>query len=367
MSKLSDFVGGSGGLKPFLDLGTVTGTQVLDLSAYSAFKVVQGAGNLTLDFVTDNPELRGEADLFLENNDSFSLTVNADNLNSFSTDIGLSAASYDRVSFSVSGQDTTPYDIAFNSSGTKMYMVGNNSDSVYQYSLSTAFDLSTASYDSVSFSVSGQDPDPRGIAFNSSGTKMYMVGSTSDSVHQYSLSTAFDLSTASYDSVSFSVSGQDTTPYDIAFNSSGTKMYMVGNTSDSVHQYSLSTAFDLSTASYDSVSFSVSGQDTIPLGIAFNSSGTKMYMVGNTSDSVHQYSLSTAFDLSTASYDSVSFDVSGQDTTPVGIAFNSSGTKMYMVGSTSDSVYQYSLASVNRVSQFGDFIGIQSEGYQYAI
>jgi hypothetical protein len=66
-----------------------------------------------------------------------------------------------------------------------------------------------------------------------------------------------------------------------------------------------------------------------------------MYMVGSTNDSVHQYTLSTAFDLSTASYDSVSFDVSGQDISLYGIAFNTDGTKMYMVGISSDSVYQY--------------------------
>jgi hypothetical protein len=38
-------------------------------------------------------------------------------------------------------------------------------------------------------------------------------------------------------------------------------MYIVGNTS-SVYQYTLSTAFDVSTASYDSVSFSVSSEAT---------------------------------------------------------------------------------------------------------
>ena len=152
-------------------------------------------------------------------------------------------ASYDSVSFSVGSQDTNPRGVAFNSDGTKMYMVGTG-DSVYQYSLSTAFDLSTASYDSVSFSVSSQDTVPSGITFNSDGTKMYMVGLTNDNVYQYSLSTGFDLSTASYDSVSFSVSSQDTSPYDIAFNSDGTKMYMAGIANDSVFQYSLSTAFD---------------------------------------------------------------------------------------------------------------------------
>jgi hypothetical protein len=182
-----------------------------------------------------------------------------------------------------------------------MYMLGNTNDSVYQYTLSTAFDVSTASYDSISFSVTGQDTSPYGVAFNNDGTNMYIVGSTTDTIYQYSLSTSFDLSTASYDSVSFSVSSQDAVPFDITFNTDGTKMYMVGNTNDSVYQYNLSTAFDLSTASYDSVSFSVASQDTNPESIIFNNTGDKMYVVGSTTDTIYQYSTATS---ATITYDS---------------------------------------------------------------
>ena len=256
--------------------------------------------------------------------------------------VDLSNVSYDSVSFSVASQDSTPTGVVFNTDGTKMYIMGLTSDTVYQYSLSTGFDLSTASYDSVSFSVNGQDATPLGVVFNTDGTKMYMIGSANKSVFQYSLSTGFDLSTASYDSVSFSVNAQDVNPIDLAFNTDGTKMYVIGSGSDSVHQYSLSTGFDLSTASYDSVSLDVSSQEGNPAGMVFNPDGTKMYIVGSTSDSVHQYSLSTGFDLSTASYDSVSFSASAQDSAPYSLKFNTDGTKMYISGISSDTIYQYS-------------------------
>ena len=254
----------------------------------------------------------------------------------------LAGASYDSVSFSVTGQDGSPYGMAFNNDGTKMYILGRSTDSVYQYSLSTAFDVSTASYDSVSFSVASQDTSPFGLAFNNDGSKMYMVGSNSDTVFQYSLSTAFDLNTASYDSVSFSVASQATIPYNIVFNNAGTRMYINDIDTDAVYQYTLSTAFDVGTASYNSVSLDVSPQDTSPLGLVFNSDGTKMYMSGSANDSIFQYTLSTAFDLSTASYDSVSFSVASQDTSPTSLSFNNDGTKMLMLGVQSDSIYQYS-------------------------
>jgi hypothetical protein len=254
----------------------------------------------------------------------------------------IASASYDNKSFSIGSEDTVPYKIRFNNDGTKLFMLGIVSDKVHQYTLSTAFDISTASYDSVNFSVASQETDAYGLAFNNDGTKMYITGNASDSIFQYSLSTGFDLSTASYDSVSLSVTSQGTIPTGITFNSTGSKLYMLGQISDEVHQYSLSTVFDLSTASYDSVSFSIASQETSPMDMSFNSDGTKMYIIGASSDAVFQYSLSTGFDISTASYDSISFNVNAQESNPRAVVFNNDGTKMYIVGSSQDTVFQYS-------------------------
>ena len=252
----------------------------------------------------------------------------------------LSRAAYTNASFSVAAQSTGPEDIAFKTDGTKLYVLGGGFG-VFQYSLSTAWNLSTASYDSVSFSVTSEDATPTSLAFKSDGTKMYVVGNANDTVYQYSLSTAWNLSTASYDSVSFSVATEEINAQGLAFKSDGTKMYVVGAGQDTVYQYSL-TAWDLATASYDSVSFPVA-QDPAPIGLAFKSDGTKMYVMGNGNQKVYQYSLSTAWNLSTASYDSVSFSVASQDIGPLGLAFKSNGTRMYVVGNGSDTVYQYSL------------------------
>ena len=53
----------------------------------------------------------------------------------------------------------------------------------------------------------------------------------------------------------------------------------------------LAAGWDLSTASYDNVSFSVSSQESYPFGIFFKPDGTKMYVMGYSSGKVHQYSL----------------------------------------------------------------------------
>jgi sugar lactone lactonase YvrE len=240
-------------------------------------------------------------------------------------------------SFSVAAQETTPQGIAFSTDGTKMFIVGSVGDAVYEYTLSTGFDVSTATFVD-SFSVSAQETTPFGIAFNTDGTKMFIVGRSGDDVNEYTLSTGFDVSTASFVD-SFSVSAQETVPNGIAFNTDGTKMFIVGTAGEDVNEYTLSTGFDVSTASFVD-SFSVSGQDTVPAGIAFNTDGTKMFIVGQVGQDVNIYTLSTGFDVSTASFVD-SFSVAAQDTVPAGIAFNTDGSKMFIVGVTGDDVNEY--------------------------
>jgi hypothetical protein len=259
----------------------------------------------------------------------------------------LSIASYDSKSFSFASQDTAPKNVAFKSDGTKMYLQGQTTDDVFQYSLSTAWDISTASYDSVNLDLSSQSAGMSGLTFKPDGTKLYTCDNVNDSVYQYSLTTAWDLSTASYDSVSFSVASQASIPQGVRFNSDGTSMFICDNGTDSIYQYTLSTAYDISTASYASKSFSFASQDTVPQGIDFNQSGTRLIMLGNTNKYVFQYSLSTPFDVSTLSYDNVFYDLTTQATSTVyGLAFSYAGDKMYITTAVSDTTFQYTTGLV---------------------
>lgn len=260
------------------------------------------------------------------------------------TNPDLSSASYDSVSFSVATQETTPMEIVFKPDGTKMYTVGRSGDAVDEYDLSTAWDVSTASHVQ-DFSISGQESQPAGLFFKPDGTKMYITGFFGDDVNEYSLSTAWNISTASY-SQNFSIASQEGNPQDVVFKSDGTKMYICAADGDKIISYSLSTAWDISTASWDGLSeeFSITSQESNPRGMFIGPNGLKLFVTGNggASPKVTQYTMSTAWDISSASYDSVSFSVSSQDSSPEGIAFKSDGSKMYIVGNANNTVYQYS-------------------------
>jgi DNA-binding beta-propeller fold protein YncE len=284
--------------------------------------------------------------------------------------------------FSVNSKDPTPSDLFFKPDGTKMYVLGDDNNKVYEYSLSTAWNISTASF-TQDFSVGTQEANPQGLFFKPDGTKMYVCGFSGDDVNEYSLSTAWDISTASYVQV-FSVSAQETQPEGVFFKPDGTKMYIVGETGNDINEYSLSTAWDISTASYVqnfSVSdrtttpkgvyfysnggifyvfaasvnqftiggFSVATQETVPESIFFKPDGTKMYILGSTGDDVNEYTLSTAWDVSTASYVQA-FSVASQDNVPRGLFFKADGTEMYIAGDGNNSVFQYTLSTAWNVS-----------------
>jgi sugar lactone lactonase YvrE len=219
-----------------------------------------------------------------------------------------------------------------------MYIaVDDNGEDVKEYDLSSAWDVSTASYVQ-RFILSSQIIYPFGLFFKPDGTKMYVSDPSSQDINEYSLSSAWNISTASY-TQSFSVSGNISFNTGLFFKPDGTKMYVVDYIIGDVNEYSLSSAWDIATASYTQ-NFSISGQETLATGLFFDSSGSKMFITGQSGDDVNEYSLSSAWNISTASYIR-NFSVASQASSPTGISFKPDGTKMYIVGSVTDTVYQY--------------------------
>lgn len=245
---------------------------------------------------------------------------------------------YDSVSFSVAAQTTTPESISFNLDGSKMYI--SDESNIFQYTLSTPFDLSTASYDSVSYNYSAVSVSTRSTFFNKTGDKFFTLSASSDSIYQYSLSTPFDLTTITYDSVSYNFSSEDTGSQDAIFNENGTKLFMIGTTNDSIFEYSLTIAYDLTTMSYIKTK-NISDLVLNPICFKFNKTGTKLLIVAATGE-IFEYILKIGFDISTMEYTGIKYSVNSVSPNTNSLEFNELGDKMYFVSGTNDSVYQYS-------------------------
>lgn len=256
----------------------------------------------------------------------------------------LTTTTYDSVSFVTTAQETSPFGFAIKPDGTKLYVIGFGRR-VYQYTLTTPWDISTATYDSLSLSVSGQTGGAENIRFSEDGTKMFLASSNLDRIIEYNLGTAWDVSTGVFNSVILDTSGQEATTSGLAFSVDGTKAFVVGLSSDRVHQYTLSTPWALSSAASDGVSLLVSGQENQPQDLFFKPDGSKLFVIGLNADRVFQYGLSTPWDITTAAYDSISHLVSAQATVPTGLFFKPDGTKMYVLNQATDTIFQYSLTS----------------------
>ena len=253
--------------------------------------------------------------------------------------------------FSVSTYDTFPQGVFFKPDGTKMYMVGTRSLNVWQYDLSTAWDISTASFFTYPateyYDVSPQELSPEGVFFKPDGTKMYVAGDSGNDIGEYDLSSAWDISTASF-LQRLALVGQDLNPRGLFFKPDGTKLYFVGDQNNDINEYDLSSAWDISSATFVQ-DFSVAAEGTNPEGIFFKPDGTKMYVVDSGPDDINEYDLSSAWDISTASY-LQNFSALSQATNPQAVFFKPDGTKMYVVGAGSTSVSEYDLSSAWDIS-----------------
>jgi len=250
------------------------------------------------------------------------------------TDPDLANASYDSVAIPASGTltEANSYGITFKPDGTAFYYCGVSLDRIQMYTLSTPWDLSTATYTN-NYIVGS---NPRDISFSDDGTKMFVVHSSGDKIKRYDLSTAWDVTTSSLNSNTYNptTNGQ---PRGLTLEQSGTKLFItdVGN----LRSYSLSTAYDLSTASVVSTTTLVANNyGSAP---QFNPSGTKLWVISS-NQTLKQYSLSTAWDISTLSGDTPSLSFTSQDGTMPGMYIKPDGSKVYAVGLSTDKVYQYS-------------------------
>ena len=108
---------------------------------------------------------------------------------------------------------------------------------------SITFKQSSESLNSVTLGI-------RGINFNPDGTKMYITDSQgTKEVIQYSLTTAYDISTAVW--VSQKKLDSVGLPHAIEFKSDGTMMYVIDNHDRRVEQFTLSEAWNSATLSHD--------------------------------------------------------------------------------------------------------------------
>ena len=120
--------------------------------------------------------------------------------------------------------------LAFKPDGTRMFIGQNMLEKLFQYDLTTPWDVSSATNNvESSNSYLSQENNIRNIQFNSDGTIMYLGGSGGDDINKYTLPTAWDVSTITH-VTSYSISSQTgvTDETGFKFTANFTKLYVTG-------------------------------------------------------------------------------------------------------------------------------------------
>ena len=261
---------------------------------------------------------------------------------------------------------STPTNFQFNSNGSQILWSYQYGQQIRSKSLSTAYDLSTAGVGILykNFPNLGSE---FGFFFSSDGSKMFVIYSN-EKIYKADLTTNFDASTSSFvagqvadlDSLS---SGSCPDPRSGFINPDGTVIMMWDGSNDRICQFTMSTAFDLTTLSYD-----VNFDSTAAFGARgfhINGDGTKLYIFddsdANSSTKIKNYTLSTPYDIDTRGSVHSEFDFGGGNIwpDPEVITVSPDGTRLFITGSYLTAAFKMTVAN--------DLASIIPDGTDYFI
>ena len=137
-----------------------------------------------------------------------------------------------------------------------------------------------------SVSINSQTIYPWGIKLNPDGTKLYVMKQDSnvEAILQYSMSSAYDLSTLSYQGQMIWDRTLDIYNMDIAFSDDGKKLYVLGLENSRIYQLNLNTAWDITAGHSVRAEFLYrgfyTGQDKSSSGLFFKPDGLSFFTVG---------------------------------------------------------------------------------------
>lgn len=263
----------------------------------------------------------------------------------------VAAYTLEGISFQETGDFIGQYTVELGIGTGKLVIIDLSGDTVEAYDFDDAtipaVDLSSNESDNPSLN------SPRGFTFGDNGNYYYVAGIATPWIRRLTLSTAYDVSTASAPSAQdISSSLHSAGAQGIAFNDNGTKLFIADQ--GFVKTVTLTTAWDLSAGSTSTHTINTTDDDGDAIAniscIRFNADGTKMFLSYRTSfgdeaqtanhPKIAEFDLSTAYTVSTKTFVrhlDVHPNLGLFDTTPVsrptfigGFDWNSDGTELFM-------------------------------------
>ena len=273
---------------------------------------------------------------------------------------------YTGTEFSIAAQETNPGAVIFADSGTKMYVVGTQNKKVQQYSVSSAYDLSST-ITHVNEANLGHGNNPQDLWISADGTKLWTLDGGSDQLRHYTFGTAWDITTLTGSTIRSFRNNVDTNPTGFRFSADGMKIIIVGSSQvgaagkDIIYSYDLSSAFDIAGIPVDSGNNAVApatgdlvrwdtfknsqemmDEITLVQAIEFSADGKTAHIACRDRHNIISFTLDTAYEISTLSFAGFS-NTANEELSPTGIYLNQDENVALIVGLTDDNVVQYTV------------------------
>ncbi len=257
--------------------------------------------------------------------------------------VDMSSMDYANKSASTALHQLTPKALAVGADGD-FYLISGTSPNnlVHEIPLGTNWDMSTFQAVSGTLNYSSQLTSAQGMDLSKDNTVLWLLKASGE-IYQYS-GDAGDLDSFSYDSKTYDtelINGRG-----IAVSYDGTKWWYARSTNGEIHQFTMSTPFDISTSSKDAIDPFLFTTSTGLADINVTTDGTKFcVLAASTTDKVFQHTMNTPNSLVGMTYDTVILDSSNEAVSPDGLAMGNgaSGTALtvYVTDGTTDKVFQY--------------------------
>ena len=191
-----------------------------------------------------------------------------------------------------------------------------------------------------------------GIAFSSDGTRMFMGDRTSSYLHQFDLTTPWDIQSRVYNGVKSNLGISGLTFVNVTFSHDGKHYFIMNYNTMFLYRIDLSTPWDLSTASYNGVFLDlgatvglsdISSYSQVQFNINAENPGNKMFFILR-DYTIYEVEFLTPYDLPNAVYSGTNADlrtVTGLSSGLFrGFTFDSDGSRILLTDVQSDRIVQ---------------------------